>query len=53
MQTNQLPAIQINQLPNQPALHINQHISTQPNANLPYPSTNSTPFHIDQMVSSD
>ena len=53
VQTNQLPAIQINQLPNQPALHMNQHISTQPNANLPYPSRNSTPFHMDQMFSSD
>ena len=46
VQTNQLPAIQ-------PALHMNQHISTQPNVNLPYPSRNSTPFHIDQMFSSD
>ena len=36
VQTNQLPTIQINQLPNQPPLHMNQHISTQPNANLPY-----------------
>ena len=53
VQTNQLPAIQINQLPNQPALHMNQHISTHPNANLPYPSRNSTPFHMDQMFSSD
>ena len=53
VQTNQLPAIQINQLPNQPALHMNQHISTQPNANLPYPSRNSTPFHMDQLFSSD
>ena len=26
VQSNQLPAIQINQLPNQPALHTNQHI---------------------------
>ena len=34
-QTNQLPTIQINHLPNQPALHMNQHISTQPNVNLP------------------
>ena len=41
VQTNQLPAIQINELPNQPALHINQHISSQLNANLPYPSRNS------------
>ena len=53
VETNQLPAIQINQLPNQPALHMNQHISTQPNAKLPYPSRNSTPFHMDQMFSSD
>ena len=53
VQTNQLPAIQINQLPNQPALHINQHISTQPNANLPHPSKNSTLFYMDQMFSSD
>ena len=46
VQTNELPAIQINQLPNQPALHMNQHILTQPNANLPYPSRNS--FYMDQ-----
>ena len=44
VRTNQLPATQINQLPNQPALHMNQHISTQPNANLPYPGRNSTHF---------
>ena len=49
VQTNQLPAIQINQLPNQPTLHMNQHIATQPSANLPYPSRNSTPFQMDQM----
>ena len=53
VQTNQLPTIPINQLPNQPALHMNQYISTQPKANLPYPSRNSTPFHMDQMFSSD
>ena len=53
VQTNQLPTIQINQLPNQPPLHTNQHISTQCNANLPYPSKNSTPFHMDQMFSFD
>ena len=48
--TNQSPAIQ---LPNQPALHMNQHISTQPNANIPYPSRKSIPFHMDQMFSFD
>ena len=53
MQTNQLPVIQISQLPNQPALHIHQHISTEPNANLPYPSRNSTLFYMDQTLSSD
>ena len=53
VKTNQSPAIQINQLPNQPALHMNQHISTQPNANIPYPSRKSTPFHMNQMFSSD
>ena len=52
-QTNQLPTILINQLPNQLALHMNQHISTQPNANLPHPSRNSTLFYMDQMFSSD
>ena len=35
VQTYELPTIQINQLPNEPALHMNQLISTQPNANLP------------------
>ena len=49
VQTNQLPAIQINQLPNQSTLHMNQHISIQLNANLPYPNRNSTPFQMDQM----
>ena len=44
VRTNQLPAIQINQLANQPALHMNQHILSQSNANLPYPSRNNTPF---------
>ena len=53
VQTDQLPVIHINQLSNQPALHMNQHISTQSNANRPYPSRNSTPFHMDKMFSSD
>ena len=53
VKTNQLPTIPINQPPNQPVLHMNQHISTQPNANLPYPSRNSTPFHMDQIFFSD
>ena len=50
VRTNQLPAIQINQLPNQPSLHMNQHISTRPNANLPYPSRNTTPFHMTKYI---
>ena len=53
VQTNQLLAIQINQFPNQLALHMNQPISTQPNGNLSYPNRKSTPFHIYQMLSSD
>ena len=53
VQTNQLLAMQINQFPNQLALHMNQPISTQPNANLSYPNRKSTPFHIYQMLSSD
>ena len=53
VQTNQLPAIQINELPNQLALQMNQHISIQPNANLPNPSRDSTLFHMDQIFSSD
>ena len=53
VQSNQLPAIQINQLPNQPALHTNQHISIRLYANLPYPTRNSTPFHMGEMFSSN
>ena len=53
VQTNRLPAIQINELPSQPALHMNQHISNQPNANLPYPRRNSATFHMNQMFSSN
>ena len=39
VQTNQ-----INQLPNQHALQMNQHISTQTNTNQPFPSRNSSLF---------
>ena len=53
VQTNQLPAIQIHQLPNQLALHTNQHILVQSYADLPYPIRNSTPFHMDEMFSSN
>ena len=53
VQTNQSPTIQTYKLPNQPESHMNRHISTQPNANLPNPRRNSTPFHMDQMPSSD